>query len=57
LDRYDRICRLIAANERGLSMRDLGHAHALARELERDPDLARLAELCKVLNIDLGAVE
>ena len=55
--RFDRLCALASANRRGLTLRQLGAAHALARVLE-DPeyDLEHVADLAALLEVEVGAL-
>lgn len=63
--RFDRICAAIAADRRGLTLTDLGHAHRLARELEKSADpkggnpghhAERVADLAAKLGLEVGAL-
>ena len=54
---FDTICKTVAARGRGLSMRQIGDAAALAQELERaDPDMERVELLRDRLGLDEKAV-
>jgi hypothetical protein len=58
LDAFDAICRKVAEHKRGLSMLDLGAAHAAARELYApEPDRARLEELAAALGLCVAELE
>lgn len=55
--RFDAVCRAVAADRRGITLLQLGQAHALARELEsEDPDQERVGDLCARLGIDVEAI-
>lgn len=50
-DLFDRICRRVAAGQ-GITLGQLGGAHALARELVGQPDPAKVMELAEGLDLD-----
>jgi len=53
LARYDALCRLVGAQGQGITLPQLGDAHALARILEsRDPDPDRVDALAHRLGLD-----
>lgn len=53
LARFDAVCNLVAAANNGITMVQLGKAHALARELECDAaDTERLKKLAIELGLD-----
>lgn len=55
--RFGDICKLLAAERRGLTMVQLRDAHALARELgAEEPDHVRVEELCAALGIEVEAL-
>jgi len=52
-DRFDAICKTVAARGRGLTMKQIGDASVLAQELERaDPDPERVEFLRNRLGLD-----
>lgn len=52
-ERFDALCRAVAARGRGLSLSQLGDAAALARELEaEEPDPDRVDLLRRRLELD-----
>jgi hypothetical protein len=54
---FDRACKLVSARGRGLSLSELGTAHALARELSApEPDAARAETLRLGLGLDTEAL-
>ena len=56
MSRFDAICKTVAARGRGLTMKQIGDASALAQELERaDPDPERVEFLRDRLGLDEGA--
>lgn len=55
--RFGEICKLLAAERRGLTMVQLRDAHSLARELEADdPDADRVEDLAANLGVDVEAL-
>lgn len=55
--RFDQVCKAIAAERRGLTLTDLGHAHRLAQELEaEEPDEDRVEDLVAKLDVDVEAL-
>lgn len=53
LERFDRVCDLLGAQRKGITLEQLGLAHALARELEADDsDRNKVEELCAALGIE-----
>ena len=53
-ERFDDVCRLLSAKQRGFTLSDLAAAHALARELEKPaPDPERIRTLARDLRIDV----
>lgn len=53
LARFDRVCSLLTARNRGITMRELGAAHALARELQAEaPDPDRVVDFAAALDLD-----
>jgi hypothetical protein len=56
--RFDAICKLRGAQGHGISLRDLGACHALARELAADaPDSGKIGDHCFALDLDPADVE
>jgi hypothetical protein len=56
--RFDAICKLRGAQGHGISLRDLGACHALARELSADaPDSGRVGDHAHALGLDPAALE
>lgn len=56
--RFDVICKAVAARGRGVTMLELGAAHALARELGADaPDGHRVHQLADQLGLDGADLE
>lgn len=54
LARFDAICQTVQDRGRGMSLGEIGDAHALARELEAsEPDPERIAFLAERLDLDL----
>jgi hypothetical protein len=57
METFDRACRLRGAQGRGLSLRDLAAAHALARELASDaPDSGKIGDHAHALGLDPAAL-
>ena len=55
---FDTICKTVAARGRGLSMRQIGDAAALAQELERaDPDMGRVEVLQGRLRLEASETD
>lgn len=56
--RFDVLCRLVGARQgHGVTLAQMGAAHALARELEAaEPDAARVAEFAARLGLDVAVV-
>jgi hypothetical protein len=51
--RFDDVCTLVSPDGRGISLTQLGAAHALARELESDePDQGKIGDHCHALGLD-----
>ncbi len=54
-ERFDEICKLVGARGKGLSLSDLGDAHALARaERDPNPDAGTIRFLRGRLGLDEG---
>ena len=57
LARFHVLCRAVGARGHGLTLRQIGAAHDLARELDRDvPDSERVEELATRLELDPEAL-
>ena len=55
--RFDELCTLVGARGRGLTMRDLAHALALARELESpERDRGKIGDHAHALGLDVGVL-
>lgn len=55
MERFDQICRTIAKRGKGLSLSDLGDAHALAREeVDPNPDAGTIRFLRGRLGLEEG---
>jgi hypothetical protein len=51
--RFDAICKLVSRDGRGITLAQLGAAHALARALEADePDEGKVADHAHSLELD-----
>jgi hypothetical protein len=58
MERFDEVCKLVMARGRGITLSQLGAAHALARELASDePDAGKIGDHCFALAIDPAALE
>ena len=56
--RFDRICKTVAARGRGLTMRQIGDASALAGELAKaDPDTDRVELLQDRLGLEAAELD
>jgi len=54
---FDRVCALVAEKRTGITMRQLGAAHALARELcATKSDPGKLADHAHALGLDVEAL-
>ena len=52
-ERFDRLCKAVCSRGRGMTLPQLGAAHALARELgEDEPDRERVDFLSRRLDLD-----
>ena len=54
---FDRICKAVTGRGKGITLQEIGDAHALARELEKEePDPERVALFTGRLNVDLEEI-